>query len=220
MRTVYYNGFNDEKPGIYRRMKDLKPIIAKNIIDLRKSRNLTQAELAQMLNYSDKAVSKWERAESIPDVTVLKEIADQFSVGVDYLLEAEHPLSDEEFKAVSHQQKRNRLIITLLSTSLVFLIATIAFVILGLYSDAERHGIQLWMVYVYAVPVALIVLLVFNAIWGKRQMNFLIITLLVWSILLCVYLAFLSYNIWLIFIIGIPAQIIILLFAGLKPRVG
>jgi len=71
-------------------MVDLKPIIAKNIIDLRKSMNWTQAELAQKLNYSDKAISKWERAESIPDVIVLKEIADLFHVKVDYLLEDEH----------------------------------------------------------------------------------------------------------------------------------
>lgn len=197
-------------------MKDLKPIIAKNIIDLRKSRNLTQAELAQRLNYSDKAVSKWERAESVPDVAVLKEIADLFSVGVDFLLEAEHPSSVEQL-SYSRGQGRNRLIITMLSTSLIFLIATIIFVIMGLVRGDRPHD-DLWMIYMYAVPAALVVLLVFNALWGNRKTNFLIITLLVWSALLCLYLAFLAYHIWLIFIIGIPAQLIILLFAGLKPR--
>ena len=200
-------------------MKDLKPVIAKNIIDLRKSRNLTQAELAQQLNYSDKAVSKWERAESIPDVAVLKEIADLFSVGVDYLLEKEHLPSVQVQEGLSRQQRRNRLIITMLSTSLIFFIATLIFVIMGLVRGNDPHE-DLWMIYMYAVPAALVVLLVFNAIWGKRKTNFLIITLLVWSILLCVYLLFLSYHIWLIFIIGIPAQLIILLFAGLKPQNG
>ena len=62
-------------------MEDLREIIAKNIADLRREQNLTQAELAARLNYSDKAVSKWERGESMPDITVLKEIADLFSVG-------------------------------------------------------------------------------------------------------------------------------------------
>ncbi len=71
-------------------MQDLKPIIAKNIAELRKAASMTQIELATRLNYSDKAVSKWERGESIPDVGVLKEIADLFEVRVDYLLTEDH----------------------------------------------------------------------------------------------------------------------------------
>lgn len=73
-------------------MEDLKRIIADNIAELRKAVPLTQAELAEKLNYSDKAVSKWERGESIPDVIVLKQIAGIFGVSVDYLLEEVHPL--------------------------------------------------------------------------------------------------------------------------------
>ena len=71
-------------------MEDLKSIIAKNITDLRLKNGYTQIQLASILNYSDKAVSKWERAESIPDITVLKEIADLFNVTVDYLLNLDH----------------------------------------------------------------------------------------------------------------------------------
>ena len=67
-------------------MVDLREIIAKNICDLRIGAGMTQSNLAAVLNYSDKAVSKWERAESIPDIEVLKEIADLFGVSVDYLL--------------------------------------------------------------------------------------------------------------------------------------
>jgi transcriptional regulator with XRE-family HTH domain len=195
-------------------MEDLKPIIAKNIIVLRKSMNLTQAELAEKLNYSDKAVSKWERAESIPDVAVLKEIVDIFGVTMDYLLESEHQESIQNFQDSPKQTKRNKLIVTLLSASLVFLIATIIFVCFGL------HPVQMfahtWNIYVYAIPVACIVILVFNSIWGKRKTNFLIISSLLWSILLSVYLSFISYNIWIIFMIGIPAQIIIFLWSNLK----
>ena len=57
-------------------MEDLKPVIAKNITALRQQARMTQSELAERLNYSDKAISKWERAESMPDVAVLKTIAD------------------------------------------------------------------------------------------------------------------------------------------------
>lgn len=196
-------------------MVDLKPVIAKNIIDLRKKTNWTQTELARRLNYSDKAVSKWERAESVPDVIVLKHIANLFQVPLDYLLESEHT-KNEEAVDVSKLKKRNRLIISLLSASLVLLIATIMFVIMGMH---EQPIIQpIWMVYIYAFPIACIVLLVFNSMWGKRVVNFLIITMLVWSILLALYLSFDVHNIWLIFMVGIPAQIIILLWGRLKFR--
>ena len=67
-------------------MDQIKQNVAKNIARLRTSAHLTQAELAQRLCYSDKAVSKWERAESIPDISVLKQIADLFGVTVDYLI--------------------------------------------------------------------------------------------------------------------------------------
>ncbi len=193
-------------------MVDLKSVVAKNIIDLRKASNWTQTELAEKLNYSDKAVSKWERAESLPDITVLKKIADLFLVSVDYLLEAEHKPAKGLSHAASKLTKRNHIIITSLSTMLVFLIATVVFVVLGLLSV----DFPIWLAYVYALPAAAIVLIVFNSIWGRRVFNFVFITLLVWSILLCIYMSFPKDDIWLIFLIGIPAQIIILLWGKLK----
>lgn len=67
-------------------MEDLKNVLAENLIKYRKAANLTQAELAEKINYSDKAVSKWERAAGMPDVDVLKQIADLFGVTVDDML--------------------------------------------------------------------------------------------------------------------------------------
>ena len=71
-------------------MEDLKKIIARNIVDLRRANNMTQLELAEKLNYTDKAVSKWERGESLPDISVLKTIADLFGVKIDYLVTVDH----------------------------------------------------------------------------------------------------------------------------------
>ena len=68
-------------------MEKFKKIVAKNISELRQLNKLTQAELGEKINYSDKAVSKWERGESLPDAFVLKRIANIFQVSVDYLLE-------------------------------------------------------------------------------------------------------------------------------------
>lgn len=193
-------------------MSELKQIIAKNIIDLRKRRKLTQAELANQLNYSDKAVSKWERAESIPDVSVLKDIADLFGVTVDYLLQPEHDGADSKIEQ-SGQIRKNKLIISLIAIVLVWLLATIVFVSMGIYT---RGISNLWIIYVYALPLTCVVMLIFNSIWGKKRMNFLIITVLMWSMLLAVYLSLYSYNIWLIFILGIPGQVIIALWSGIN----
>ena len=194
-------------------MTDYKRIIANNITELRKAVPLTQAELAEKLNYSDKAVSKWERGESIPDVIVLKQIADVFGVTVDYLLEEVHPLK-ATMQSIPRQLKKNRFLITGLACMLAFLIATLFFVTLWLVTDLSR----IWLAYVYCVPVCSILLIIFNSIWGKPRMNFYFISLLVWSILASVYLTIGDYNNWLIFVIGIPCQIIIILWSGIRAR--
>ena len=94
-------------------MTPSRDIIAENIASLRRSAKLTQAELAEKLNYSDKAISKWERGDSIPDVLVLYELAELFSVTVDYFL---HSHTEEEKKPKLESAKnRLRLVITLTS---------------------------------------------------------------------------------------------------------
>ncbi len=196
-------------------MQDYKRIIANNITELRKSVPLTQAELAEKLNYSDKAVSKWERGESVPDVIVLKQIADLFGVTVDYLLAEEHP-HFEKNQSVPFQKKKLHIIVTALSCCLVFLIATVFFAILGITTDLSR----LWLAYIYCIPVCAILLIVFNSIWFNIRLNYYFISVLVWSFLASIYLTVGNYQNWLIFIIGIPAQIIILLWSGIKAKFG
>ncbi len=197
-------------------MQDIKLTIAKNIIDLRKRDGITQAELAERLNYSDKAVSKWERGESVPDITVLKTIADMFSVKVDYLITAEHADASLEIPKMSKRQKRNRKLIMGMCLVLVWLIATFVFVVL---QAALPEQPLLWLSFVYAVPISLVVWLVFNSIWFNTKHNFTIISALIWSILAVVYLSLvfiIRFNVWLLFLIGIPAQIIVILWAGIR----
>lgn len=194
-------------------MDDYKRIIANNITELRKAVPYTQAELAEKLNYSDKAVSKWERGESIPDVIVLKQIADLFGVTVDYLLEEVHPLK-ATMQNLPRQLIKNRLLISGVSCVLVFLIATFVFVILNSVTQLPR----LWLAYMYCIPICAILLIVFNSVWGKAKLNFIFISLLVWSILASVYLTIGNYEHWLIFTIGIPAQVIIIMWSGIKAR--
>ena len=201
-------------------MEDLKPIIAKNIIDLRRAADSTPAQLAEKLNYSDKAVSKWERGEAIPGITTLKEIADLFGVTVDYLISAEHETENQIKREFSERQRRNHLIITLLSTTIVWLVATIIYVIISLSTEFRLS--KAWLVFVFAVPVSCVITLVFNSIWGKKKRNFLIISLLLWTVLisfcLVLFLSLQKAYFWLVLAIGIPSQIMILLSSGLKFR--
>ncbi|MBP3348711.1 MAG: helix-turn-helix domain-containing protein [Clostridia bacterium] len=192
-------------------LNELKQIIGKNIIDLRKKMGLTQAELAEKINYSDKAVSKWECGDAVPDIAVLKRLAEILNVTVDYLLQEEH--EQKPVHETNKTIKRNQRIITALSVSLVWLISTLIFIVLGYtVPNISWH----WLLFVYSCPVSLIVLLVFNSIWGRPRSNFAIITALVWLIIASIYLTFLDLNLWMIFLIGIPSQIIIVLWSGIK----
>lgn len=193
-------------------MEDLKKIIAKNIQTLRKDAGLTQTQLALQLNYSDKAVSKWERGDSLPDIVVLKQISDLFGVTVDYLLCDVHDLPDTD-SSTKRMIRKNRVIITMLATLLVWFVATAAFVILGLLP----YDIPMtWMCFVVAVPVSCIVLLVFNSVWGRHKYNFLIISVLIWSTLLTLFMTLSIKNVYLLFILGIPSQLIVILWSRLE----
>ncbi len=195
-------------------MNNIKSIVAKNIAELRQSKGMTQLELAEKLNYSDKAVSKWERAESMPDISVLVEIADMFGVPLDYLVREEHerPKPKKE-KPVRNYNKK---FITALSVLLVWLVAFIAFVVLSIATDGSP--VQ-WLMLVYAIPLSMIVWLVLNSVWFDVRRNYLIISLLMWSLLLAVHLSFLlpaGINIWQMYLLGIPGQIIILIWSKIR----
>jgi len=195
-------------------MADLKPIIAKNISRLRTARGMTQIDLAEKLNYSDKAVSKWERAESVPDISVLKDIADMFEVSLDYLVND----NDSEPAAIPDTdkiKKNNHGFITGLSILLVWLVATLVFVILKISAPSLKLS---WLSFVIAVPVTMIVWLTFNSIWFNRKRNFLIISLLMWSLLALLFLTLPIQNTWLVFVLGVPGQIIIILWSQIKNK--
>lgn len=197
-------------------MEDLKPIIAKNITVLRQNARMTQIELAEQLNYSDKAISKWERAESIPDISVLKSIADLFGVTVDYLLcDANMDVPLQEKDAVTQVRHRNHMVITSLSVLLVWFIATFCYVILDILGEQMR---LCWLPFLYAVPVSMIVWLIFNSIWFNTRRNYLIISLLMWTALISVVISLLAagFSAWTLLVLGIPGQVIIFVWSRLQ----
>lgn len=193
-------------------MEEFKKTVAKRIVELRIKNNMTQLEMGEKLNYSDKAISKWERGESLPDVFVLKKMSEMFGVSVGYLIGEEDHAGEqggaepEETKLNGQMISSNRTIyrmITAIALLGVGTLALLSFVIMWII------GYVVWQIFIYTVPVGLIVWLVLNSLWGSARTNFYIVSALVWSILAAVYLSFLKYNWWLLFVLGIPMQIIV-----------
>ena len=179
-------------------MDDLKKVVAGNIIKLRTSMNLTQAQLGEKLNYSDKSISKWERGESVPDVFVLKTIADMAGVTVDYIITPHDP--DEEVQIEAKGPRDSRRFITLTVLAGIWALAVLVFVVLWLCG------------------ISLITLLVLNSVWGDRSWNLYIISGLVWGIICSIYLTAIKFNWWQLFLLGIPAQIIIIFAFSIRRR--
>lgn len=188
-------------------MEDLKFITAANIISLRTKAGMTQAQLAELLNYSDKSVSKWERAEAVPDAYVLKHLSEIFGVSVDYLLS-----SHNDWEPISQKQKRRYRseIIVLISMVGIWTLAFFIFIIGWIL------GHLFWMVFIYAIPISLITLLVFNSVWEKGKRNYYIISTLVASIFVMFYLALLRWNPWQILLLIVPAELIVFLAFRVK----
>jgi transcriptional regulator with XRE-family HTH domain len=194
-------------------MENLRYIISKNLVALRKNQKLTQAELADAIHYNDKTLSKWETGETEPSVEVLKALADFYQISIDDICNENYKINPNQ--NIKKQHHHSRLVISLLGVLTVWFIATSAFslaMIYGISADA-------WLCFVYAVPLSCICAVVFNSLWGKAKYNYWIISILVWSIIITVFLVFLiklNINTWPIFIIGVPAQIIIVLWSRLK----
>ena len=184
--------------------------IGKNITRLRRIANMTQLELAEKLNYSDKSVSKWEQGNGVPDIRILVQLADLFQVSVDDLVR-EH--KEKEIVPKSTRNMR-RLIIMLCSVGLCWLVAVAAFVFIGIAAPKIEY---LWLAFVYAVPASAIVVLVFSCIWHYKTVRVVSVSVLIWSVLACIYLTVYACgadmtNIWLIFLLGAPLQVLALFF--------
>ena len=188
----------------------LKNVIAKNITEYRKANSMTQLELANALNYTDKAISKWERGESVPDVFVLKQIAEIFEVTLDDLISSKP-------KKVWRSIARKQVMIPLISAAGVWVVASIIFVCLSLFA---AHLEKAWLTYIYAIPATCVVLLTFNYIWGKRKLATVLWSVIVWSVALVIFLSLITVEkIWLIFVVSIPLQAIVVFWYFLKLKV-
>ena len=197
----------------------LKLQIGSNIANYRKGAGLTQAGLAEKLNYSDKAVSKWERGESMPDVTTLVQLAEQFGITVNDLLvdpdalpgnpgTLEKAMTQVSEKAL--KRKADKGIILSLSSTLVWFVALFFFVVISSFDIPYS-----WLAFFYAVPANAIVLLSLRSAWRDFRWNKALISCIVWGSLISIHASlwvFLGVNVWKLYLLGIPGQIAIFLW--------
>ncbi len=168
--------------------EQVKTQFAKNLTELRKSRSLTQLQLAQELNYSDKAVSKWERGESIPDAVTLLNISKFFDVSLNALLDGScHFKTAEEAKAgpqaeISKNKQAKHVFIPLISAFGTYFAASIVFFVFKNIPSVQEYAV---FAFQYATVAAFIVLTVFSSLWWQRIWQCICVSGIIWSVGFC-----------------------------------
>jgi transcriptional regulator with XRE-family HTH domain len=183
----------------------LRQRIAANMAHYRKMNNMTQSELAERIAYSDKSISKWERAEGMPDIYVLTLLADLFSVSVNDLISENAPLPPP----VSVNINKNRLLILLMSIGLVWLIATVTYTALQIFAPSIGWA---WYSFILAIPVTCIIAVVMTSLWWGLKFRFAAVSALLWAIAVAVYLLLPLANVDLIFAIAAILQVLVILW--------
>lgn len=191
-------------------MKSIKQIIPENLIALRKKSGLTQGEMAQKLNYSDNTISRWERGDVVPSIENLEEIAHLYGVTVESLIKEN---IEKDINANSKNIRLKKLATVLMSATSIWLAAIIAFFYGATFLDKF-----FWIIFVWAVPATCLLLIAFYRYYNSRVYLFVVLSVLVWSTLSSFYLQFLSYNFYLIFLIGVPIQLSFSIFSFVRPK--
>lgn len=191
-------------------LEDLKLIVASKLIKLRQNAGMTQAELGEKLNYSDKTVSKWERGESLPDAFVLMQIAELFDTTVDGLLSEQEPWQDpvrkEREQEKANQPKFSSTVVTMVAVAGIWTMAVLLFVVAWVAFNSPE-----WLIFATAVPITLVTILVLNSVWNKGRHNMIIVMLLVACVVTLVYLYLLPFHPWQIFLVLAPAEVLVVL---------
>ena len=190
--------------------KTLEEQIAENLVYYRKAAGLTQLEIAEKFNYSDKSISKWERGDGLPDVLVLKSLADFYGIKVDDFFKAEK-------RRLPMSKKSKHWFIVGLSETLLWLVFGIAFVVLAIVLP---QAYPWWLIFIYAAASSCILAVVWSGIYHQKFYQLLSTSGIVWFSILSVYLSLLLItsipNLWLLFLIGIPLEGLAILWYFLR----
>ena len=193
-------------------MKDIRPIISKNLAMLRKDKLLTQAELAEKLNYSDKAISRWEHGDTLPDVNVLNELCEFYGITLNDLISEDCKKKEEESKRFTKEMNTYKIWRSILSASIIWLLSTIIYT----YALASGGKTGLWVLFVWSVPVSMIVFYFFGKGFLNTLTRFILSTCTMWSLLASIFVSILPHIFWQLFLIGVPLELIIFLTYKMK----
>ncbi|NCA95355.1 MAG: XRE family transcriptional regulator [Methanomicrobia archaeon] len=189
-------------------MNKLRHIIANNLVYLRRKNNLTQQELATKINYSDNAISRWERGEVIPTIETIEIVADFYGVTPNNIIDESFASHDQ---IVATDIVFKRLFIALFSISIVWGIAIVSYIYVDMFKETlGANAAHAWLIFVASVPVSCLLGYYFNRLWGTKLINLIIWSVFVWTSLTTAYLflmLFSNQNFWLIFVLGAPAQL-------------
>ena len=181
-------------------LEEIKNNFSQNLIKLRKSKNLTQAQLAEKLNYSDKAISKWEVGSVLPDVETLSHIADYFGLTVNDLIY-------KKKESILRYITQNHLFTTLASIGLLWFLSTIVYFVISITTDLTK----VWLTFIFTIPLTFVLLLVFSCLWFKKIWVYISLSGIFWGIIISIYLAIINFSLWFLFVIGVAGQIFIFL---------
>lgn len=194
-------------------MEELRFTVARNLAQCRRACGYTQLQVAEKLNYSDKAVSKWERGESLPDVAVLAELARLYGVTLDYLIQD----ANDRKAPPAPGRIRRRILVAVMSCLLVWVVAVAAY-FLALMCGA--HG-PVWLAFIWALPACGILCVVFAGVWGNKYLRTAAVSFLLWTAALALYLSVpVPYN-WSVFVLAALLQALAVFWFLLRaPRTG
>ena len=200
-------------------MKELGKTIGDNLTFLRKKAGLTQLEFGEKFGYSDKTVSKWEQGDVVPNVEMLKRIADYYGVSVDFLLN-EHSEEEDFAKLIKKTPNAaNKIVLILLVITIIFAIAVTIYVA-SIYNlkTANPDINRWWVVFLWSIPISFIVAaMMTRRIFHSRKWTTIYLSCFVWTILLAAYISFMNIgNYWYLFFIGLPVQAALILFNYLR----
>ena len=192
--------------------ENLTAIIAENLVYYRKNAKLTQSELAAKLNYSDKSISKWERAEGVPDIHILVQLAKLYGLSVNDFV------SKRKKEKVANRFF-SKVLITLMAIGLVWLVAAIAFFTIRIIGIEDTTFFKSWHIFIYAIPVSCIIGIIFTALYFNKWLTMIAVSGLCWTLALSIHVSLRSYeNMGLIYVVMVPFQVLVILFFGLMIR--
>ena len=194
--------------------KDIKKIVAKNLANLRKNKKLTQTELAEKFGYSDKAISKWENGDTLPDIQTLYQLCEFYNVTLDFLVNEQD--FEDKIKYINHLNRKviiNNSMIELLYCSFVWILAVIIYIYLLIFAEFDY-----WQIFVWALPATSLVTLLFSKVWKQKIYTFVVRSLFFWTLVIACYIQFIQYNIWPLFFLMIPIQVALILTIAINDK--